>query len=703
MDAKVLAWVRAFFAVRGWTLEGDLPPSEPDTDIGQLMVAREKLTGLAQNLHDHPPEGVPPQMWTTAQDLIRALEDAISSRDKVAGNTAVDQATAALNAIAAYRPATGIVPSGKPVANPTLNDGWHGAQVPVPGQMSFGLRCETDDQQRVSALRLAGRPAGKHGGAQGQHVTAFVTVRTAAVGAVHGRTEAEAMKNVAHLFKGLLDYPAFGPEGPEDGLDPQMVALVRGLARGDPAVTGQFSLDKALAYYIEVRDALPGASLAVDMSLGGHASVAGKGEGTTASSLDGMDKDLRDTPKANRTAMDEPTAQRALFLMEKLHDPGAIKRFADPVKERHAKETFVMAIAQAYPDLFTCSTANGTIGERLAEMVMGTLSPLGPNPGTDLQQAHARRADLVTRAGEAAKFPIPAGPGKRPEPSGLTAGLVPPEGAGPMRIEFDGRPEGSIKDNGSMGDHTTSMRLMKSSLGGALLGQDKAVPNAHALAARLKAVLDQFDPDDYADFFVDAEGDPSELAYLHNQRLEEMGVLHSLLSDAHDGLAHGPDRAVAAGEFLKLAEDLLALIDQRPGAVHYSGPAGGHGEGTVGGACDGHEALLAKGGVKKRVNLPETAINDLLELFDAKSASSLMSDDDIIDGDQSDAFTAHLVNEFLWFARLSYPLLVAELGEGRIAAELEEAIGRGGKKARKPAKGSKKKKTKDDDDDDFGR
>lgn len=701
MDAKVLAWVKAFFAVRGWSLDDNPPPGEQDADIGLLMQVHERLVALARQLHDYPPDGVPPQMWVTAENELRALASAIANRDKGAGTTAGDRATTALNAIATYRPAVGFVPSDPVVANPLLNDGWHKANFPVPGQMSFGLRCETDDNDKITGVRLAGRPAGKHGGAQGQHVTAFVTIRAAAIGAVHGRTEDEAMQNVAHLFKGLLDYPAFGPEAPVDGLDPEMLALVRGLARGDPSVTARFTLDQAMAYYVEVRDALPGASLKVDLTTGGHGDVAGKGEGTFARSLDGMDEKVRATPANARLPMDESDALHVLMLMQKLYDPGAVGRLTDPVKQRHALETFVMSMAQGYPDLFKATTAHGTIGARLAEAVMGTVPPPYPGDGPDVIEARARRNDLMGRANGAATFPVAAGPGKRPEPSGLAAGLVPPEGNGPLRIEFDGRPEGSIKSGQSMGDHTSSMRLMKSSLSGALLGEDTAIPNAHALADRLQDVLDQFDPDDYEDFFMDAEGDGSQLVYPHNQRLEEMRSLHALLTLEQRDLAEGADRVVSPGEFLKLAEDLLALIDQRPGAVHYSGPAGGHGEGTVGGACDRHEAALRDKTGVKRVKLPDDAINDLLELFDAKSASALMSDEDIVDSDLSDDFTAHLVDEFLWFARLSYPLLVDALGEGSIEEELTAAIGRGGKKTRKKVKGgdSKRRKTTDDEDD----
>jgi hypothetical protein len=694
MDPQVLAWVKAFYAARKWSLEGTDPSGDADLGMGQLRVDREKLVALGAQLHKYPPEDVPTHLWDEANGAIQTLDDAIAGRDVSAGQAAVSRAAAALNAIAVWRPDPGFVPSGRVSADTKLNDGWHKADVPVPGRMSFGLRCETDDQGVISGLRLAGRPAGKHGGAQGQHVTAFVTVRAAAVGAVHGRDMEGASANVAHLFKGLLDYPAFGPEAPEAGLDPEMLATVRGLARKDPAVTERFTLETAMAYYVEVRDALPGASLAVDMSLGGHSSVAGKGEGTFARTLDDIDAQVRATPKANRTDLPEPDAQRALAAMKKLYDPGAVARLADPVKQRNALDTFVMSMAQAYPDLFTCPTAGGTIGARLAEAVMGAVAPPAPTDGPDVIDARARRADLMARAGRATEFPAPAGPGKRPEPSGHSAGLVPPEGAGPLRIEFDGRPEGSIKSGGSMGDHTSSMRLMKSSLSGALLGDDTAIPNAHALAVRLQAVLDQFDPDDYAELFVDAEDDASELAFPHNERLEEMSSLHSLLSDLQKDLAKGPDRVVAAGEFLKLAEDLLALIDQRPGAVHYSGPAGGHSEGTVGSACDLHEAALRSG--QQAGALPDAAINDLMELFDAKSASNLMSDDDIIVSDRSDDFIDVLIDEFLWFAGLSYPLLVAALGKAVIRDELNAAIRRGAKKARK---GAKKRRVEDGDDD----
>jgi hypothetical protein len=669
LDPDVAVWVRAFYAARGWSLEE--PPAEPlvDPALAAQAAAYQAARDAAQALADAPPPGLPPDWWDPVRYAANQAEAALHGGDAGGAAQAVAAMLEGLRDIAAFRDDPAI--QGAPVAAAPLFQ-WHGIDPPGSPQSAMGLRTAMADDGTIGAMKLAGRPRGKHGGAQGQHVTAFVTLREAAVSASFGRTPDQARENVQHMFAGLLAYPAFGPECPPPGPDPALLATVRGLARADETVWQHYSVDAALALYVEVRDAMPGATLPREA----YADTTGKGEAAAVRRIGAFDNDI-----SADTEVTKAQAGTVIADLRKLIDQTALSRLGDAVKERHARETFVLGIAQAFPKIFNCgiSLPDGSLSSIGAELADGMiLLEDGPDLDTMEGNRQTRVNDLIGRARTCAALPHPQPDDRlRPKVENFSVGLVVPGGDQAIKLDVVGRPADSIKEASTMGDHTTSMRLMSSAMGGALIEGDTDLPERAALADRLTGILDTFDPDDYVALFPprDVEVSPTGMVAMDDQssyrdRLDLMRQIHADLSAARDGLNMGAGQ-VSAEELLDLAEAAVRLFDQRPTAVTYGGsPSKGHNEGRSGGECDEAEARLAAGGTVNAARAT-AALAGLFDPVPAKLAYSEMA----INGAVAQAACLNrIVAEFMWFATKAYPLLVEDIGADVVERAVRDQI-----------------------------
>ncbi|QYK40551.1 MAG: hypothetical protein KF887_14130 [Paracoccaceae bacterium] len=743
MDPRIEAWVKAFYAVRGWdmtpapvTNPGDMQVDDPMQAANVLRIEYGNTVKVLEQLRLWPPDGIDPEgsLFAAADEHRDEADTAIVEGELEAAREALDALQKQIHKIATWRKPGKAPPSPPPVPDGVLGYEWHRIDPPERQQFRIGLAFveaeapEDDGNQTgmtglpdiVELKSLAGRPRGKHGGAQGQHVTAFVTLRETLVSACDGRTEDEAWENMQHLFAGLLLFPAFGPEGMPDGLDPALVARIRGIARQDEDVLGDMTLSEAMALYIEVRDSLPGATLA----RGSYKDTTGKAEARAVAEISRAEGTL-DYPLEGEDGEGRPMSRKdadaLVRQMLRLVDRGGAHRLTDATARRHAMETYVLGMAQAYPRVFACpclvedddeeETAGDltTVGELLIERA-NLVFAQAPDPEAgedgeddidedgDTLASDLQVADLTDRAKQCAAMPVLRPTGARPKIESFSVGLDQVPGK-PLRLDFTGRPSDSLKDAGKMGDHTCAMRLMTAAVSNALLQGDEAMPRRSTLKARVEDLLRTFDPEGYAPLFdlavlrggiqdeedgeedeeeeeeeeEDDTGDSSE-AVTHRRRVQMMRQQVQILRDACEKLAVNGDAPVDSQTLLAIGEDAMRLVDQRPTAVSYrKGKSDGRGEGKAAGTLDDYERRLkAADGNTVKIGWAEAIKAALLTLYDPASANFLTFG--VVEDDQQGATLAKLVDEFLWFARSAYPRCCAEVGELALKAAIQEKI-----------------------------
>lgn len=458
----------------------------------------------------------------------------------------------------------------------------------------------------MSKLILAGRPTSKHGGLQGQHTTAYAVTKEAVVNAIPmGATEDQAKTRVAKLFANLLNYPYVRDIDAED--DAYKVLCTR-LSNTDN--WGETSLAEAVATYAELRDALPGASLPGEAV----SDTTGSGEGEVLKRL--RQAEAGGDPGGTPRDLKKDKAYNFIKLL----DLSALRRLS--VADRMVQaEIYLRSIAQAFPGTFLSPyDSSESVGENLCAALAGALNPDVPedavgdvDPRLDAdalyEDCRAMAAELVPPDGTA-----------RGTGEDFGAALSSPDANGRRKLEFQGRPS-SQKDGGSDGNHMTSFRTVSADVSARLM-PDGQIPTVAELHERVDEIIAAFDPENFLCLFPNLTegltedeqlGLPSRLldhfffdtpddAFAEIERSEHATMfkrLGSLLwyrDDLRDALGEPPEDGSAqvdAGQLMSIGEKVLALIDERPTSVLYSGVAGGHGEGVYGQRLERMEADAA--------------------------------------------------------------------------------------------------------------
>jgi hypothetical protein len=163
---------------------------------------------------------------------------------------------------------------------------------------------------------------------------------------------------------------------------------------------------------------------------------------------------------------------------------------------------------------------------------------------------------------------------------------------GEYEISYAGRSE-SVKDAGSMGDHTCSEQLMKNAATMLLLKPDKTMPNCGELADRLEGIMNSFGLNNYSIFNIGlsnsqllevTEEDIAKNPDLANGMVcqERYNALKEHLEDLSTFVEQLRRQDVKSpappGLVAEAAEKYMGLVDDRPTAVNFSGVASGHGE-----------------------------------------------------------------------------------------------------------------------------
>lgn len=438
---------------------------------------------------------------------------------------------------------------------------WHKAAPPQSSQV--GSRLKTNPAGLITAMDIAGRPAGKHGGNQGQHTTAFAANREVVVAATTGRDEASARSALALLFETLLRYPAFidksQPPPPQELMD-----LVTQLADDTTPLSKSYSVNYLSTLYLEIRDSLPGSSVDTGVTSGrstaSRNNITGKGEGRVLESLRDLEADALHH-RSGGPPLDNGQIEGAATLMLKLYDASAEAAAGMSDEDAHAQQmTFLLTIAQAFPAVFIGAAPLVTKGlnrlkagdqnvvlEACEELADG--NALVESDGMDLDDGDA--------------------PDLRPRPKNFIARL------NGDSISFVGRSD-SIKDSGTMGDHTCSEELMKNAATRVIASSGTATTNKD-LADNLQKIEQQFSSDRYRVF--DQDVDESEPAYMCKWRFETLKDHLKTVEKLRDRLGANPpmDTATEADK-TEAAELYMQLVDDRPTAVNYGAPAAGHGE-----------------------------------------------------------------------------------------------------------------------------
>lgn len=511
---------------------------------------------------------------------------------------------------------------------------WH--DVPDIAASKVGARMEFGADDKVKRVRLSGRPSNKHGASQGQHATAYAATRETVVSATVGRDEEDARTELAYLFELLLTYPAFND--PAQPAPDAIRTRVEELADEDSDASRSLSLEDLSRAYLEIRDALPGASLNTGITgttaLSSRSNVVGKGEGSTLSTLRSAEADAL----AGEMLDDDAAVAAMLKLYDKSSELAAALEPADIQAQR---TTFLLTIAQAFPALF---------GEVEARLVDG-LAADQPKMQKAFEAAAAGIRDAAERLRDGNKS------GARPGPGAFTASV---EANG--TITFVGRSE-SIKDGGTMGDHTTAEQLMKDAASN-LLMPGKKMPTNKELAASLRQLCTEFDPGGFAFFGATGvpQGDDQPFA-TPLRRIEALTAQVQAVRDMADQL-DALDPAAMAGEDLiaEAAEAYMTLVDNRPTATHFGGVAGGHGEPTA--LAQLRDIEAGKYSYDDR-DLLDTAFG----LFDCQAAVGCA---DLFRGHNDGAaedYLRQVSGEFLFFLGLAYPK-VYETVERILAGEV---------------------------------
>ncbi len=498
----------------------------------------------------------------------------------------------------------------------------------VTGRLEFG-----GEDGTLTKLIVAGRPTRKHGGMHGQHTTAYAVTKEAMVNAMPmGCTEDQAKVRIAKLFANLLDYPTV--RDIEDDGNAFKTLCTR---LSDPAGWGTTTLAEAVATYAELRDALPGASLPGELI----ADTTGSGEGEAL-------KQLRLAEKAVPSERAEPPTDRRKDKVGnclKLMDFSALERLS--VEDRIVQaEIYLRSLAQSFPEAFLSAyRGDVTVGEELCKSLARMLNPAEPeeskSEGGSMEASQEERASLdadallATCQTMARDLRLPAGT-ERGTGENFGAALSSPDASGKRRLEFQGRPK-SQKQSGSDGNHMTSFRTVSADVSARLM-PDGQIPTAAELYERVMTAIDAFDPSNYMDLFpnLTAGLEDEEVEVLpdkllghffregrHDESLEEieesehatMFTRLGLLLEKRDELSRvlgdppeeGSEEAntpVDPNRLMAIGEHMLAMIDERPTSVLYSGVPGGHAEGVYGPRID----LL-------ETNLGETKPAEALELL----------------------------------------------------------------------------------------
>ena len=348
---------------------------------------------------------------------------------------------------------------------------WHKAAKPEASLV--GSRAKMNGDGIITELAIAGRPEGKHGGKQGQHTTAFGANREVVLSATIGRDEDQARADLAYLFQILATYPAFtDPSQPP--VDTDLTTLLTSLADPASTLSMSYSISGLSTLYLEIRDSLPGSSL--DTGATGRTSkaslknTAGKGEGTSLAEL----RDTEEHALSHATlTLDDHDVATAVRCMIDLYDKSAETSASMDRSDARAQQlTFLMTIAQAFPQTFL------SVGSELVTK----LDKLKPGDEAGMLAACRRLAGNNTL-------------GERPQPKNFVAGV---QGDA---IAFRGRSD-SVKDAGTMGDHTCSEQLMKNAATSLLRPSGTATTNDELIGG-LQTIGNQFQLDSYEAFNQD--------------------------------------------------------------------------------------------------------------------------------------------------------------------------------------------------------
>lgn len=551
---------------------------------------------------------------------------------------------------------------------------WHAPADPDGSEVQ--LRAKRDDDGIITELNIAGRPKSKHGGSQGQHTTAFSANREVIAAAVAGRNEADAKANMALLFAQLKKYPAFRKDRPAP--DKQLLDLLDELANPESARFRNLSLEQLGSHYLEIRDSLPGASLDTGIkskaSGASRSNVTGKGEGRTLAVLRALETALITKGKLDGLPNSPKAAAEELA---KLYDASSeISGQLAPQQIADQRTSFLYTVAQAFPTVFrACSN------ELKAKLDI-EVQDLG-----DWVEVSARLSAGNPR-------------GTRPAPSNFTARIQ--DG----NIKFVGRSD-SLKDAGSMGDHTSSEQLMKNAATRILLphGAETTVQN---LIDALEGVKTRFSPENYSFYTNDKiPKSDDQLTRPYQERAEILPLYIRKIDDiiAKLGKVDG-DQTVNANQVTDAAEAYMALVDNRPTAVNYSAPAAGHGEPEALEALRNIEGGLVEADAR-------LIIERLFGLFDCQAAVAGAEEIAEFDRASGENYLRTATEEFIYFAAHAYPdsaaLVLNEFGsEAAMIKALTEEIYNRGSLSRKddeyeeniileelpPRQGSKRKREK---------
>lgn len=670
LPADIVAWIRKVYDALSWALDEDEPEevpeeeaiSEPDEEFERLLRTHERVLRTAAALRRR--EQTEPGQHAQIALLSRAATR--SARLGDAGRLQRD-----LQVLVRFlRRVSGDGEDGEeqayadiaiPSLAPKLGYAWHTASLPGGDASNMAVRMPLDADGKISKIRIAGRPAGKHGGKQGQHITAFLALREAPVACCYGRTPLQARENVCQLFVNLLQFPAYSDAGLNSGADASQIDLIGQLADGE---WGELGLAEVIEFYIEVRDAMPGASLTREQ----YADTTGSGEAGAAARLRTADNAIA----AGKGIHPADT----LASLTKLIDLDALGRLNSKQRADQLK-AFVLSLTQAFPRIMAHSApTDGGPSETLAAQLIRSLKIVDNDAGDQI-------AELSALALEMCVFPYPDPGPPRPQIESFSAGIEPGLGGAGLRLDFVGRPSGSIKDGGAMGDHTTCMRLMSSAMTGCLL-KDGALPSMRDLADRIDAMLKAFAPEKFlplfgldamptrADFDNHVYDERSDAPYI--SRLIRFHAQWTTLDEQLDAVRAGGGAAVARPQLLDLAEEVMALIDQRPTAVSYiGGYSNSKGEAVAGGELD--KAIANPDSYRGEEADPHKHVQmlkHLLTLFDAKSAK--ISCMQVIHPSQRATYLDLICTEFVWFARNAYADIVAFIGADKLSAALHDEI-----------------------------
>ncbi len=444
-----------------------------------------------------------------------------------------------------------------------LECGWHDELVEgSPALLAASLVNVRTDRRKfttpegtqdevIDRILIGGRPRGKHAsGKQGQHVTSFATAREILVGSCCGLTPTEASENLSCLFANLLKYPAFSEDPFSRLADPSLVETIKSCADfatgpiGTAALSG-LSVSEAMVFYLEVREAMPGASLAATSVL----DTQGHGEPKALALIRDTEKVLAGLgPEADLTAKqlfmtvprraDAPNKPGVLDALLMLVDGPAPPHDPDSARDTNALarlkaedesllkmqiKTFVMSLSEAFTDTLWQSIPKAVVEEGLAKKYKIDASYADKSiiewlirylcDAYDISDESFVTDTLKTAEGMTS-LEVPTDATNRAVSGGFCGGLIAPR-AGELEIDFNGRPA-AYKPGGQEGDHTVAMTLLNKSMTRLLIAkgtppQGDQIPTAQQLCSQAEKILNAFAPEKYiAIFYPELKEKPEE-------------------------------------------------------------------------------------------------------------------------------------------------------------------------------------------------